>query len=189
VGPVVRWAGATIDRSAELRDGDYWTCRNHFKALLPDTLPGRHALSHLEHLFGQKGDWHSIYSWQAWEHRQVEERRWLMAGSEDCKAERSAVLAGAGTRRLNKRISALTPPTEPVVRQVHDGSDWVEKRIFVPLEPWRYTGEGPDRWLSKPRSRHGETTAPLHGNPTAEMAHRALDEVFAEMFGGRLPYP
>lgn len=185
VAPLVRWAGAIIERTPSLRDGDYWARRSYFEALLPDTLQGRHALSHLEGLFGSNGDW----SWILYEERQrrrLEEHQRRLADHENRKMKLAAVLEGAGPRRLNDRIVALTPPEKPVVRRLHDGRGWVEKRTFVPVEPWLYTGNDPDRWLGKP-TRGPWRRAPLAGNAAAKVAHRALDEVFAEMFGNRLP--
>lgn len=185
VAPLVRWAGAIIERTPSLRDGDYGVRRNHFKALLPDTLQGRHALSHLDGLFGSNGDWRWI-AYEERERRRLEEHRQRVADYDNRKMKLLVVLEGAGPRRLNHRIGALTPPIEPMMRRFHDGRGWTEERAFVPVKPWVYDGRDPARWLGKPtQGLWGR--APLTGNAAAQIAHRALDEVFAEMFGGRLP--
>jgi hypothetical protein len=185
VAPLVRWAGAIIKRTPELRSGNYGIRHGYFKTRLPDTLQGRHALSHLDHLFGSNGDARSEWLDER-DRRRQEDRRRLLAAYEDREDKLAAVLAGADERRLNKRIRAVTPPTEVVVRRVYDGSHWIERRTFLPLEPWVYSREDPDRWLGKPRSRDAWLVSPFGGDHVAHFAHRALDEVFAEMFGERL---
>lgn len=47
VGPIMRWARATAERLP----GDDLDKYLHFKALLPDNLIGRHALSHIKFIF------------------------------------------------------------------------------------------------------------------------------------------
>ncbi len=57
VAPIIRWAEVRIERTPRLHDGDYWTRRHHFAGLLGDTVMGRHALQHLDHLFGEENPW------------------------------------------------------------------------------------------------------------------------------------
>lgn len=57
VAPLIRWAEAHITLCPVLAGGDYWARRNHFAALLGDTVIGRHALGHLDHLFGEENPW------------------------------------------------------------------------------------------------------------------------------------
>jgi hypothetical protein len=51
VRPLLRWAEARIERSPKLAEGDRRARLAHFAAILGDGLAGRHARSHLEHLF------------------------------------------------------------------------------------------------------------------------------------------
>ena len=179
VGPLVRWADAIIERTPDLRDGDYWVRRNHFKAILPDTLQGRHALSHLEDLFGHRGDSH--WDFADLDTRRAEGRRVAAEAFHARRSKLDAVLSGAGARRLNDRIAALTPETTRVERHVLGPGGWTSERVSVPVVPWLYDGE-PERWLGKPYSRHGWAVEPLARNGEAILAHQALDEVHAEMF-------
>jgi len=48
VAPLVRWAGARVDRDARLRAAPPATQVEHFARLVPDNLIGRHALQHIE---------------------------------------------------------------------------------------------------------------------------------------------
>ena len=175
VAPVIRWTQVRIERDARLAEGDYWVRRNHFAALLGDTTIGRHALQHLDHLFGEENAWaYGSYpgrpTWQ-----EIRERRRAEDRAEQVIREQmlEEVLASADAGRLNSRIVALTPPIEHHWTIDADGSR-VPARPSG-FEPWRLDGS-PDRWLEV--DARGPTDAQL-------IAYRALSEVHAEMFGAR----
>lgn len=182
VAPLIRWADAIIERTPELRNGDYWVRRNHFRAVLPDSLQGRHALSHIEHLFGPRGDSH--WDFVDWDARRAEKRRTVDASYRARRLKLEAVLTAADTRRLNERIVALTPETKRVGCHVLGPRGWTFESNTVSVVPWLYDRD-PERWLGKPHSHHGWIVEPLAGNAEASLAHQALNEVYAEMFPPR----
>ena len=48
VGPLIRWAERTVETSDRLATADRAVRLAHFRALLPDSTIGRHALDHIE---------------------------------------------------------------------------------------------------------------------------------------------
>lgn len=172
VAPVIRWADARITRDPRLAAGDYWARRNHFAALLGDTVIGRHALQHLDHLFGEENPWYrwgypGRPSWEEIFQRRRDDRR---AEHEERRRLLDDVLAGADALRLNARIKALTPPIEPHWEFDDDGNR-------VPTrpsghEPW-LLGTDPGAWLAV----RGECPTDAQ-----QIAFQALAEVHAEMF-------
>lgn len=173
VAPLIRWAEVRIERTPHLRDGDYWTRRNHFAGLLGDTVIGRHALQHLDHLFGQENPWaHWSYPGRpTWE--EVRQARREAARAEYRERERllHEVLGGADARRLNARIRALTPR---LASRVVVDADGVSTRRWDAVDPWLLDGD-PAAWLEV--GRKGPSA-------TQSFAFDALAEVHAEMFGG-----
>lgn len=172
VAPVIRWAEVRIARDPRLAGGDYWTRRNHFAALLGDTVIGRHALQHLDPLFGVENPW---YRWgypgrPTWEEIRQRRRDAVRAEHEARRRLLDDVLAGADARRLNGRIKALTPPIEPHWAFDADGNR-------VPArpsghEPWLFNND-PDAWLA---------VRGLSPAEAQQIAFQALVEVHAEMF-------
>lgn len=181
--PLVRWAGAIITRTPQLLDGDYWVRRNHFKSILPDTLPGRHALSHLEGLFGPN-DIRSLTWHQQPERHAAADRRDAVKHF-DRKSMLTDVVNAAGARRLNERIIALTAPIRMVeVRFSIDDRQYV-KTVARDITPWTFDGLDVERWLRKPR--HTRRTSYYRGGVyEVDIALWTLAEVHAEMFGNRL---
>ena len=173
VAPLIRWAEARIARNRRLATGDYWARRNYFARLLGDTVVGRHALQHLDGLFGEENPY--LYGrspgrltvWELAERRRVTER-----AEHDERARMLAdVLDGADERRLNERITALTPPIEE-----HWGLDSDGHRVRTGQsgdQPW-VLDENCEAWLAV--SDRGPTGAQA-------IAFEALAEVHAEMFG------
>lgn len=177
IAPIVRWAKVRIARDQRLAGADYWARRNYFAGLLGDTLAGRHALSHLDHHFGDENPW--LYGRDPGRPtlEEVAQRRRAAASAAHELRERmlDEVLAGADARRLNARISALTPPIEP-----HWAFDREGRRVpAAPSghEPWLFEG-APDRWLAIGRRGIEDAQA---------IAFAALEEVHAEMYGARQP--
>jgi len=173
VAPLIRWAEARIARNPRLAGGDYWARRNHFARLLGDTTIGRHALQHLDSLFGVENPW------AYWNYpgrpsfEEIRRRRLETARAEhDARAAMLAdVLGGSDPRRLNARIIALTPPVEAHWRFDAEGN-----RLPAPstgCEPWLFDGD-PIAWLAI--GKRGPTEAQGY-------AFAALVEVHAEMFG------
>lgn len=173
VGPIIRWAKALINSRPRLAEGDYWARRNYFSGLLGDTLAGRHALQHLDYLFGEANPWlFGRYPGYPTDEELAERRR------ADARAKYlhrkkllAEVLAGADVRRLNARIAALTPPME--LHWVMD-RDYNWSLEYPPdSEPW-LLGSDTEMWLKAGAAHLSESQA---------IAFRALDEVHAEMFG------
>lgn len=52
VGALVRWAEATVEKDADLRDAGWAGQRAWFASVLPDNTIGRHALQHIEWAIG-----------------------------------------------------------------------------------------------------------------------------------------
>lgn len=48
IGPLTRWAAATVDADPDLRDAPLHERVAYFAALLPDDLIGKHAVQHIE---------------------------------------------------------------------------------------------------------------------------------------------
>lgn len=180
VAPLVRWAGATIDHTPRLSNGDYWTRRNYFAAILGDTVSGRHALQHLDHLFGSANPWEygqnpDRPSWDEMRERGRQEKR---AEHARRLIMLDAVIVGAGPGRLNARIRAVTPPVEQHWRWILDAGLRRVPASPTGYEPWLFDGDT-DRWLRPARG-------PLRREEFTEaqiIAFEALAEVHAEMFG------
>lgn len=172
VGPISRWADAIITRTPELRNGDYWVRHNYFAALLPDTLQGRHALSHIEHLFGPRGDrW---WDFDERPSRWAEQRRKAEERTRARRCMLDDVLAAVDARRLNVRIAALTPPLAPTEQWVRTETGTSVRTVYVSLNPWLYRGDS-EAWLAGLSGRADEVHA----------AFDALAQVHAEMFPQR----
>lgn len=172
VAPLIRWAEAHITRDPVLAGGDYWARRNHFAALLGDTVIGRHALGHLDHLFGEENPW---CGWgypgrPSWEEVRQRRRDDLRAEHDTRRRLLNDVLLGADARRLNARIEALTPPIEPHWRFDADGNRILARPSGY--EPWLLDAD-PDAWLA---------VRGLCSTEAQEIAFQALAEVHAEMF-------
>lgn len=172
VAPIIRWAEVRVERTPHLRDGDYWVRRHHFAGLLGDTVMGRHALQHLDHLFGEENPW-AYWNYPGrptWEERERARRESIRAEHQRRQRLLLEVLAGADPRRLNARILALTPPLEQ--RRIRD-ADGEPHLVWVAVQPWTYDGDS-GRFLAVGRS--GVTTSQA-------VAFDAVAEVHAEMFG------
>lgn len=184
VAPLIRWTEARVERTPRLAQGDFAARRSYFASLLGDTVVGRHALSHIEHLLGEENPWQngSYPGEPTWDER----RKRRYAEARDAHLGRARllddVLAGADSRRLNARIVALTPPVEE-----HWALDADGRRVATGLggfEPWCFDGDR-DRWLAV---RHGDRWRRFGiGNDGPEgaqaIAFEALAQVHAEMFG------
>lgn len=175
VAPLIRWAEARILTRAQLAEGDYWTRRYHFAVLVGDTLIGRHALQHLDHLFGVRNPWAYGNSPNDLTSDELREHRRADAHSEhDARARMlDEVLAGADRHRLNARIVALTPPIERHWIVDSEG-DRVPTRPSG-YEPWLLDDDS-KRWLG---TKGGSHTDPQR------TSFEALAEVHAEMSGTR----
>lgn len=178
VAPLIRWAEARIEGTPQLCDGDYWVRRNYFAHVLGDTVSGRHALQHLDPLFGVLDPWEYGSYPDEPSFDDIDRKRRSDERAERDRRERrlAEVVAGAGPARLNARIRALTPPLEKHWRYLEDGS-----RVPAPdsgHDPWLVGGDT-GLWLALPRVRWGR------GKPTIaqSIAFEALDQVHAEMFG------
>ena len=176
VAPLIRWAQARIARTPSLAQGDYRVRRSYFVAILRGTVVGRHAISHLDHLFGRENPWEfGRYPGEP-TLAELRERRRTEARTEHARRERllDQVLAGAGPRRLNRRIRALTPPVEELWTLNDRG------------ERARYGTRGHDSWLfDGDRQRWLDTAAAGRTDCRAaqEIAFEALAQVHAEMYG------
>lgn len=106
VNPLIRWATVLIDRDPVLRDGGYDERYRYFAGVLGDTLPGRHALSHLEHLFGRRNP----HEYGHWAYEQQQARRRAARAAEPSTVELIGRIVAAGhVGALNTAIKRRWP--------------------------------------------------------------------------------
>lgn len=172
VAPLIRWAEARLTQTPRLADGGYRTRRQYFAGLLGETVVGRHALGHLDHLFGDEDPWaYGSYPGEpTWEEQREERRAVARAGHAERARLLNEVLAGADARRLNARIRVLTPPVER--RWFLDSAGEQAMGGTSEHEPWLFNNDR-EAWL---------TVGPSGADAAQAIAFQALTEVHLEMF-------
>jgi hypothetical protein len=96
IGPLTRWAGATVDADPDLHDAPVHEQVAYFAAILPGDLIGKHAVQHIEWALKYRdtpwGDWYAEAS------QRMEARRDQVA------ADARRILAAGRHRALNAAL-------------------------------------------------------------------------------------
>lgn len=119
IGSLTRWALATVRRDPALRDATLQDQVDHFAALLPDNLIGRHAVEHIRFAL-------------EWEHRRGE---WTMyrtnvVSSDQLAARVRTILAEGRHGELNARLRELAWARDGVASPAADGT--LRRRLAEP---------------------------------------------------------
>ena len=154
IGPLLRWAEARVAGDPRLRDGGPDARRVYFSGLLPGTLIGRHALSHLRDVIGRgEGPMgHHVTATQRDERRAAE-----LAQARRLRADRSRaldeVLASHDEEYLNSRTRASTPRWVSATHSYECGCRAIRpfgQTRFEMVAPW-LLGDDRDLWLDGDR--------------------------------------
>lgn len=184
LGPIMRWAEATIASNPRLAEGDFWVRRSYFAAILGDTLAGRHALSHIDHLCGQANPY--LFCRVDWD-AQRQERLELARRDYALRMTKLRAIVSAGrVPNLNARIRALTPPPELLRSLAHASCSYASNMCRVhPGLHNRFAAHGYEPWLLQVDDLHGWATVSheLEDHGRRQIAFTALDQVHAEAFG------
>jgi len=160
IGPLTRWAVATVNADPELRDAAWHEQVAYFAALLPGTMIGRHAVRHIEWALR-----YHDHTWPDWAGRAKERRETQVA---QVLADARRIIDSGRHAELNKALrkehqalnvdGATALPPVRMLMGIHDldaftadvaALDWVRvivarvaRRATEPRDPTNANGRG-----------------------------------------------
>lgn len=154
VGPLVRWAEATIAADPVLRSAPLCEQVAYFAGLLPDTTIGRHAVQHIEMALKRR-------EWRAWGQKRKEPdgpRPEAVAMADQLQRILGSGLHGVLNRELrwvsvavDTRSFRLVPPEPRLLLGIHDVEAFCAERAGWPrvralVAALADTGRLPEGW-------------------------------------------